>query len=166
MTTGKLEEGYSKRIDDSLGAIGQITRKNPVAALAITSLGSVITSTLAVMGLMTEPIKSEVGTLRTTVELTREQIYRITEKIGSSPRAMPYVTRLQAQVTGSRRDLTKLQNDIPTIQREVHVLQGMVTSMQSNMERMQDILFEKSTIRANDGKVMPAIRNRHIAKEG
>lgn len=131
-----VENGFGKRVDDSMGALGQITRKNPFVALILASLGSFVTSMLTVFTLITDPIKSEMYRMEGNIQLNGARVHEITKRIGSAPRAAPDVAKLYQRTDDLRRDMTAAEAKIENIQIRVSKLEGLVSGLQRDYDKL------------------------------
>ena len=118
-----VENGFGKRVDDNMGALGQITRKNPFMALILASLGSFVTSMLTVFTLITDPIKNEITRMEGEIQINDARMHEITKRIGSSPDEL-------------RRDMTAVETKVENLQIRVGKLEGLVSGLQRDYDKL------------------------------
>ena len=130
------EAGYGNRVEDKMSPLGQITRKNPLAALVIASFGSFVTSMLTVMGLMTSPISANVQRIQGELQIAEQHIHDITKRIGSAPRAAPDVAKLYQRTDDLKEDVKELKRKTDTFQESVARLGGVVVGLQRDCDKI------------------------------
>lgn len=130
------ENSYGNRVEDKMSPLGQITRKNPLAALIIASFGSFVTSMLTVMGLMTSPISANVQRIEEEIRIDRERIHNITQRIGSAPRAAPDVAKLYERTDELKEDVKEIKRKADSYNESIARLGGIVVGLQRDCDRV------------------------------
>lgn len=105
-------EEHSRRQTDNMGPMDKQVQKNPMAALSISALVSVVAAMLSIITFITTPIKDDLTQLSHRIDTNQANVHDITKRIGSKPRAAADVAKLYGITEALQRDINRIDHRI------------------------------------------------------